>query len=102
MKRTILPVLVLSLFGFTAAGAFPALQKPQSNSSDLIEVGHKGKGHGGKHQIDITTSKLSNMAENTITATAIGRIATVSPHRLARVWLHRCRSRLVLPLTSMR
>ena len=49
MKRTILPVLVLSLFGFTAAGAFPALQKPQSNSSDLIEVGHKGKGHGGKH-----------------------------------------------------
>ena len=77
MKRTVLPVLVLSQFGFTAAGTFPALQKPQSNSSDLIEVGHKGKGHGGKHHNRHHNKQAFNMAENTITGTAIGRIATV-------------------------
>jgi hypothetical protein len=52
MKRIVLPVLVLSLFGITAAGAYPAPLTEQASSSNLVvEVGHKGKGkgHGGKH-----------------------------------------------------
>jgi Ni/Co efflux regulator RcnB len=54
MKRIILPVLVLSLLGITAAGAYPTPRTGQATSSELlVEVGHKGKGkghhHGNKH-----------------------------------------------------
>ena len=50
MKRLVLPVLFLSLFGITAAGAYPAPRTEQATSTDLVvKVGHKGKGHGGKH-----------------------------------------------------
>jgi hypothetical protein len=49
MKRMILPVLVISLFGITAAGAYPTPRTEQATSSALVEqVGHKGKGHSGK------------------------------------------------------
>ena len=50
MKRMILPVIVLSLFGITAAGAYPAPRSEQPSASDVIvEVGTKIKVHGGKH-----------------------------------------------------
>jgi hypothetical protein len=53
MKRMILPVLVLSLLGITAAGAYPTPRTEQATSNELlVEVGHKGgKGHhhGNKH-----------------------------------------------------
>jgi hypothetical protein len=54
MKRLILPVLVLSLLGITAAGAYPTPRTEQATSNELlVEVGHKGKGkhhhHGNKH-----------------------------------------------------
>jgi hypothetical protein len=53
MKRMILPVLVLSLLGITAAGAYPTPRTEQATSNELlVEVGHKGgKGHkhGHKH-----------------------------------------------------
>ena len=50
MKRIILPVLVLSLLGITAAGAYPTPRTEQAGSSELlVEVGHKGKGKGHGH-----------------------------------------------------
>lgn len=49
MKRTILPVLVVSLFSFTAAGAVPLVKAPQPSPTPVIEVGSKVKMHGGKH-----------------------------------------------------
>jgi len=58
MTRTLLSVLVFSLFSFTAAGAVPLLKAPQSSPAPVIEVGHAGKHkghqkhsykHGGKH-----------------------------------------------------
>lgn len=52
MTRMILPVLVLSLFGITAAGAYPAPLTEQSPSNELVVEIKKGKGHGhgGKHK----------------------------------------------------
>ena len=51
MKRIILPVLVLSLLGVTAAGAYPTPRTEQAAGSSelLVEVGHKGKGKGHGH-----------------------------------------------------
>jgi hypothetical protein len=52
MKRTILPVLALSVFTFTAAGAVPAPRTEQPASTDLIlEVKSKAKVHGGKVKV---------------------------------------------------
>ena len=50
MKRMILPVLVVSLFGITAAGAYPVPRAAQTTSNDLVlDVGHKGgKNYNGK------------------------------------------------------
>lgn len=51
MTRMILPVLVLSLFGITAAGAYPAPLTDQPISTDLVlEAKTKVKVHGGKHK----------------------------------------------------
>lgn len=50
MTRMILPVLVLSLFGITAAVAYPAPLTEQSASNELVvEAKTKVKVHGGKH-----------------------------------------------------
>jgi hypothetical protein len=45
----IFPVLVLSLFGITAADAYPAPLTEQPASTDLVLEVKKGKGHGAKH-----------------------------------------------------
>jgi hypothetical protein len=50
MTRTLLSVLVLSLFSFTAAGAVPLLKSPQAGPASVIEVGSKSKSHSGKHK----------------------------------------------------
>jgi hypothetical protein len=50
MIRIVLPVLVLSLFGITSAGAFPSPRTEQPASTALVmEVKSKAKSHGGKH-----------------------------------------------------
>ena len=49
MKRMILPVLVVSLLGITAAGAYPVPRAAQTTSNDLVlDVGHKGGKYNGK------------------------------------------------------
>ena len=50
MKRTVLSVLVLSLFSFTAAEAVPLLKAPQSSPAAVMEVGKKGKVSSSKHK----------------------------------------------------
>ena len=51
MIRIVLPVLALSLFGITSAGAFPSPRTEQPTSTDLVvEVKSKSKSHhAGKH-----------------------------------------------------
>ncbi len=51
MTRMILPILVLSLFGVTAAGAHPAPLTEQSAPAGLVvEAKTKVKVHGGKYK----------------------------------------------------
>jgi len=78
MKRLILPVLVLSLLGITAAGAYPTPRTEQATSNELlVDVGHKGVRATSKATSTVTSmATLTSMAESTITATAIGPIAT--------------------------
>ena len=99
MKRLILPVLVLSLLGITAAGAYPTPRTEQATSNELlVEVGHKGvKATHGQARSQ-AWPRLQAWRKVPLREPLLDPSLPLSSHRLAALWLRRGRALLVLPV----